>query len=163
MPIIGIIKRDYDDSEIYITSTKREVEELLETDAEIIALDCTNRSRPNNEKIEDLINLIHNNNRLVMADISTFEEGIRAEELGVDIVSTTLSGYTSYTEKMDGPDFSLLSKLVESLKIPVFCEGRINTPEEAKKAFEVGAYAVIVGGAITRPKQITERFIKAIK
>lgn len=163
LPIIGIIKRDYDDSEIYITSTKREVEELLETDAEIIALDCTNRSRPNNEKIEDLINLIHNNNRLVMADISTFEEGIRAEELGVDIVSTTLSGYTSYTEKMDGPDFSLLSKLVESLKIPVFCEGRINTPEEAKKAFEVGAYAVIVGGAITRPKQITERFIKAIK
>lgn len=162
LPIIGIIKRDYEDSDIYITASSREINELLETDVEIIALDCTNRKRPNNENLADLIELIHYKGRLVMADISTYEEGIQASKLGVDIVSTTLSGYTSYTEKIDGPDFELVTRLSKDLDIPLFCEGRINTPEDAKKALEIGAYSVIVGGAITRPKQITERFVKGI-
>ncbi|MGL5149113.1 MAG: N-acetylmannosamine-6-phosphate 2-epimerase [Clostridium sp.] len=162
LPVIGIIKRDYEDSEIYITASKREVKELLETEVEIIALDCTNRKRPNNESLKELIDMMHEEGALVMADISTYEEGVEAEKLGVDIVSTTLSGYTPYTKKIEGPDFELLEKLVKDLKTPVFCEGRINTPEEAKKALELGAYSVIVGGAITRPVGITERFINAI-
>lgn len=163
LPIIGIIKRDYKDSEVYITPTKKEVLELLKTNTKIIALDATNRKRPKGETLKELISLIKSNGKMVMADISTLEEGIEAEKLGVDIVSTTLSGYTNYTVKEEGPDFKLLKELVEALNIPVFCEGRINTPEEAKKAFELGAYSIIVGGAITRPKQITERFIKGIK
>ncbi|MCD2501600.1 N-acetylmannosamine-6-phosphate 2-epimerase [Clostridium sp. NSJ-145] len=162
LPIIGIIKRDYNDSDIYITASSREVNELLETDAEIIALDCTNRKRPNNENIADLIEVIHSNGRLVMADISTYEEGIKASELGVDIISTTLSGYTPYSPKLNGPDYELVYNLTKDVQVPVFCEGRINTPEDAKRAFDFGAYSIIVGGAITRPKQITERFVKGI-
>lgn len=163
LPVIGIIKRDYNDSDIYITASSKEVNELLKTEAEIIALDCTNRKRPNNESLSDLIKLIHDEDRLVMADISIYEEGIAASKLGVDIISTTLSGYTPYSPKIDGPDYELLSKLVKDVQVPVFCEGRINTPEEAKKALELGAYSIIIGGAITRPKQITERFINGIK
>ena len=162
LPIIGIIKRNYADSEIYITPTKKEIEELLETKCEMIALDATNRKRPNGENIKDLVNFIHGNNRLAMADISTFEEGIQAEKLGFDCVSTTLSGYTPYSKQSETTDFNLLEKLVKKVKIPVICEGKVNTPNDLKKAFELGAYSVVVGGAITRPQQITRRFTEIL-
>ena len=97
-----------------------------------------------------------------MADVSTLEEGIEAEEIGFDVVSTTLSGYTPYSPKLEGPDFQLIRELSQKLSIPVFGEGRVNTPEEANRCLEEGAYAVVVGGAITRPNIIVERFFKAI-
>lgn len=163
LPVIGIIKRNYKDSEVFITPTEREIKELIETGCEMIALDATNRTRPNNEKIKDLLELIHKSKRLAMADISTYEEGIKAQEMGFDCVSTTLSGYTSYSTQSDNVDFKLLEELVKDCSIPVICEGRIYTPEELKKAFDIGAYSVVIGGAITRPQQITKRFVNAIK
>lgn len=163
LPLIGIIKRNYKDSEVFITPTEKEIKELIETGCEMIALDATNRTRPNNEKIKDLLELIHKSKRLAMADVSTYEEGIKAQEMGFDCISTTLSGYTSYSTQSDKVDFKLLEELVKDCSIPVICEGRIYTPEELKKAFDIGAYSVVIGGAITRPQQITERFVNAIK
>ncbi|ATD54424.1 N-acetylmannosamine-6-phosphate 2-epimerase [Clostridium chauvoei] len=163
LPVIGIIKRDYNDSEIYITPTKREVDELLITRCEMIALDVTKRKRPNNENVKDLIDYIHQHNVLVMADISTFEEAIEAEKLGVDCISTTLSGYTPYSRQLEGPDFKLIKDLSETLKIPVIGEGRINTPQDLLEAYKNGAYSCVVGGAITRPQQITKKFTKVIE
>lgn len=163
LPIIGLIKKNYSDSDIYITPTKAEIKSLIETGCEIIALDMTKRTRPFNESIEDLIKLIKDNNRLVMADISTYEEGILAEKLGADCVSTTLSGYTSYSPQDIEPDFLLISRLSKDLKIPVIAEGRIHYPYQLKKAFENGAYCAVVGGAITRPQEITKRFVQVLE
>lgn len=163
LPIIGIIKRNYEDSEIYITPTMKEVDELLGTGCEMIALDATKRKRPNNENVKDLVDAIHEKGKLAMADVSTFEEGIEAEKIGFDCISTTLSGYTPYSKQSNSVDFELLEELVKTVKIPVICEGRINTPEELKKAFDLGAYSAVVGGAITRPQQITKRFTDILK
>lgn len=163
LPVIGIIKCNYKDSEVFITPTEKEIKELIETGCEMIALDATNRTRPNNEKIKDLLELIHKDKRLAMADVSTYEEGIKAQEMGFDCISTTLSGYTSYSTQSDKVDFKLLEELVKDCNIPIICEGRIYTPEELKEAFDIGAYSVVIGGAITRPQQITERFVKVIK
>jgi N-acylglucosamine-6-phosphate 2-epimerase len=163
LPIIGIVKRNYPDSEIYITPTIREIKELLDTRCEIIALDATNRKRPHGEQMEDLVKMIHQNHRLAMADCSTFEECLDAEKMGFDLVSTTLAGYTPYSKRLDGPDFALIKKCTSQLYVPVIAEGRIHTPTELHKVLsECGAYAAVIGGAITRPKEITERFIKAI-
>ncbi|MCR2044411.1 N-acetylmannosamine-6-phosphate 2-epimerase [Anaerosalibacter massiliensis] len=159
LPIIGLIKASYSDSDVYITPTKREVDKLLKVGVDMIALDATNRKRPKDQELKVLISYIKNNNCLVMGDVSTFEEGVMAEKLGVDCVSTALAGYTTYSSKKEGPDFSLLTKLVKNLNIPVLAEGRINTPVEAKKALDIGAYAVVVGTAITRPKEITKKFV----
>ncbi|MGO1043354.1 N-acetylmannosamine-6-phosphate 2-epimerase [Clostridioides difficile] len=163
LPVIGIIKRNYEDSDIYITPTKKEVDELLTTGCEMIALDATNRVRPNNEDLKEIINYIKENNVLVMADISNYDEAVKAQEYGVDCVSTTLSGYTPYTETLDGPDFVLMERLVKDLKIPVIAEGKVNTPQDLKKVFEIGVHSSVVGSAITRPQSITEKFVKAIE
>lgn len=159
LPVVGLIKRDYPDSEIYITPTLREVKELVETKCEVIALDATNRSRPNGESLKTLVQYIHeNSDALVMGDIATEEDAYYAVECGVDMVSTTLSGYTADSPKMEGPDFALVEKLVQTVKVPVIAEGRITTPEQAAKMIRLGAHAVVVGGAITRPQLITKRF-----
>lgn len=164
LPIIGIVKRNYHDSDIYITPTKKEVNELLETRCEIIALDATLRKRPNDEKLEDLVAMIHQANRLAMADCSTFEECLHAQEIGFDIVSTTLCGYTPYSKNVDGPNYELLKKCVDELDALVIAEGKIHTPEQLKRVFdECGVYSAVVGGAITRPQEITTRFTKALK
>ena len=164
LPIIGIIKRKYEDSDVFITATKKEVEELLTTRCEIIALDATKQVRPNNESCEDLVKLIHDGGRLAMADCSTYEECEKAQSMGFDIVSTTLCGYTPYSKLIDGPNFDLLKKCVDNLEIPVFAEGKINTPQDLKRVYEeCNVYSAVVGGAITRPKQITERFIDVLK
>lgn len=164
LPVIGIIKREYEDSEVYITPTIKEVEELNKVGVDIIAADFTNRLRPNGKTLEEFVNEIKSKfpNQLIMADISNYEEAIKAQELGADIVSTTLSGYTSYTKKLDGPDFELIERLQKDLKIPLIAEGRINSPEQAKDALSRGAFAVVVGGAITRPMEITKRFVEAL-
>lgn len=162
LPIVGIIKRNYNDSEVYITPTKKEIDELLTTKCEMIALDATKRIRPNNEKLEDLIKYIKDNKTLVMADISDYDEGVRAENLGADCVSTTLCGYTEYTKKFNFINFDLIEKLVKNLKIPVIAEGRIETPEDLKKVYSLGVYSAVVGSAITRPQLIAKKFVDAI-
>ncbi|MDF9825697.1 N-acylglucosamine-6-phosphate 2-epimerase [Breznakia sp. PF5-3] len=163
LPVIGIVKRNYPDSDIYITPTKKEVDELLSTGCEMIALDATDRKRPNDEKIEDLIEYIKAHGVKTMADCSTYEECMEAERIGFDCVSTTLCGYTPYSKKVDGPNFELIKRLVKDLKTPLLAEGKINTPEELRQVLELGAYSAVVGGAITRPQQITKTFIDAIK
>ena len=163
LPVIGIVKRNYPDSDIYITPTKKEIDELLETKCEMIALDATLRDRPNGEKLEDLVAYIHENGILAMADCSTFEECVNAEKIGFDCVSTTLCGYTPYSVLVDGPNIPLLKKLVAELHTPILAEGKINTPEDLAAVYEAGVHSAVVGGAITRPKQITERFVKVFK
>ncbi|HEW2712411.1 TPA: N-acetylmannosamine-6-phosphate 2-epimerase [Streptococcus pneumoniae] len=164
LPIIGIIKRDYDGFEPFISATMKEIDELVSEGVDILALDCTNRSRPGYDNITDFIHDIKVKypNKLLMADISTFEEGKVAVESGVDFVGTTLSGYTPYSPKKDNPDFELVERLVKELDVPVIAEGRISTPEQARKMLDLGAYAVVVGGAITRPLEIAKKFIEVV-
>lgn len=162
LPVIGIIKRNYADSDIYITPTKKEVDELLATGCEMIALDATNRLRPNNESLVDLINYIHEKGVLVMADCSTFEEALNAQHLKVDVVSTTLAGYTPYSELVNGPNYELIEKMVKELEVPVIAEGKIHYPEQLRKVMELGVYSAVVGGAITRPLEIAQRFMEVL-
>lgn len=161
LPVIGIIKRDYEDSNVYITPTTKEVDELLTTSAEIIALDATKQSRPGNEKVTDLVKRIHQAGRLAMADVSTLSEALQAQRDGFDIVSTTLAGYTPYSRKTKGPDFDLLKEIVQQIDLPVIMEGRTDAPEQVTKALELGAFSVVVGSIITRPKFITKRYVEA--
>lgn len=165
LPIIGltkpnIIPKNYKEL-VYITPNIKDVIELVEAGADVIAADATQRKRPNNEKLQDLIKYIHINKRLAMADISTLEEGLNAKELGADIISTTLAGYTleSANSPANEPDFELLKQLVEQTQLPVVLEGRIWEPEQVNKAFELGAHCVVIGSAITRPQLITKRFV----
>ena len=162
IPIIGLTKPDKLPDNwkeiVYITPTLKEVNELIEANADIIATDATQRPRPK-ESLKEIVNYIKSRNKLSMADISTFEEGIKARELGFDIISTTLSGYTQYSnQNIEGPDFELLKKLVKELDCPIILEGRIWEPNEVNKAFELGAHSVVIGSAITRPQLITKRF-----
>ncbi|WP_202077420.1 N-acetylmannosamine-6-phosphate 2-epimerase [Caldalkalibacillus salinus] len=163
LPVIGLVKRDYSDSEVYITPTKTEVDELLEANADMIALDATKRDRPGHTPLDTLLEYIHKQQVPAMADVSTLDEGIAAAELGFDCISTTLSGYTPYSRTNDTPDFELLDALVQRLNVPVIAEGRISTPEQAQKALQLGAYAVVVGSAITRPQIITKKYVDYIQ
>lgn len=162
LPIIGIIKKDYNDSDIYITPTMSEINKLINSPADIIAMDATMRKRPNNEDLSEMVKKVRESGKLVMADISTYDEGINAEKIGFDIISTTLSGYTPYSPNLDGPDFELIRKLSSNVNIPVISEGRIKTPEDLTECLKDGAFCAIIGGAITRPQLITKDFVAAI-
>jgi len=162
LPIIGIIKRYYNDSDIYITPTKKEIDELLQTNCFMIALDATLRKRPNDEKLKDLVDYIHQNHRYAMADCSTYEEIIEAQKIGFDVVSTTLCGYTPYSKNIDGPNIDLIKKCIKEIKVPLIAEGKIHYPYQLKAVLDAGAYSAVVGGAITRPQEITQRFVKEI-
>lgn len=166
LPVIGIVKRNYDDSEVFITATKREIDELLESGCEMIALDATMRNRPGGVTLEELVSYARSKNSAVqlMADISTAEDAIQAEKLGFDCVSTTLYGYTNETKghKLYDEDFAFLKSVVNEVSLPVIAEGNIMTPEMLKRAFELGVFSVVVGGAITRPQQITARFVEQL-
>ena len=164
LPIIGLIKKQYAGFPQYITVTMKEIDELVAAGADIIALDCTLRERVDGKTVNEFIKDIKKKYTqiVLMADISTYEEGINAEEAGVDMVGTTLSGYTPYSKKIEGPDYELVEELTKKLRIPVIAEGRIREPAQAKKMLELGAYSVVVGGAITRPLEIAQRFVRAI-
>lgn len=163
LPTIGIIKREYVDSDVYITPTLKEVKELIAAETEVIALDATQRTRPNDERLTELITYIKENSScLIMGDISTAEEGHMAMESGCDFISTTLSGYTSYSRQLQTADFQLIKELVADKMEFVIAEGRIMTPEDAIKAYECGAHSIVVGGAITRPDTITRRFVAGL-
>jgi N-acylglucosamine-6-phosphate 2-epimerase len=162
LPVIGLVKKEYEDSEVFITATELEVRELLDTEAEIVALDATLRKRPRGDSLEKLITLLKTSGKAVMADISTFREGVEAIKLGADCLSTTLTGYTGYSVQKSGPNLKLIKQL-SGLPVPVFAEGKIATPEQAKDALDSGAHAVVVGTAITRPQLITRGFADIIK
>ncbi|MEG0250912.1 MAG: N-acetylmannosamine-6-phosphate 2-epimerase [Peptostreptococcus sp.] len=166
LPIIGIIKKSYEGMEQYITATMKEIDELVATNCEIIALDCTLRPRFDGSTINDFVKEIKEKypKIILMADISNLEEGINAANIGVDMVGTTLSGYTPYTKSLgDEPDLELVKNLFENINIPIIAEGKIHYPDQAKKALQAGAHSIVVGGAITRPREITSRFVEGIK
>ncbi len=165
LPVIGLVKRVVEGYASYITPTMKEIDELVQVESDIVALDCTMRARGDGSSINEFIAQIREKypDIVLMADISTVDEGVNAAKCGVYLVGTTLSGYTDYSPKTDGPDFELVEKLVSSVSIPVIAEGKIHTPEQAKKMLSLGAHAVVVGGAITRPLEIAQRFYGGIK
>lgn len=164
LPVIGLMKRTYPDTDVYITPTMAEVDALVLAGADIVAVDCTMRPRPGGQTVEALLAEIRERypNQLLMADISTLEEGLHAAELGVHCVGTTLSGYTPYSPGLVDPDFALVEGLAKALQIPVIAEGRIAQPEQAARMMACGAHAVVVGGAITRPLEIARRYTQAV-
>lgn len=165
LPIIGLIKKDYPPQEPYITATMKEVDELVAVGTDIIAFDGTHRLRYDGRTVEEFIQAIKEKypNQKLMADISTTKEGISAYQAGADLVGTTLNGYTEETKPATkGPNFGLLEELVAA-GVPTIAEGRIHTPQQAKAALEKGAYAVVVGGAITRPQEIATRFVQEME
>lgn len=166
LPVIGIVKRDYDDSEIYITPTMREIEELMEVKPEIIALDATSAKRPGGVSLEEFFQEIKRKypNQLWMADCSTVEEAVFADKLGFDFIGTTLVGYTKQSEgdKIEENDFEILREVLKRVTHPVIAEGNINTPKKVKRVIELGSYSVVVGSAITRPQLIAKTFSEVL-
>ena len=166
LPVIGIIKREYPDSEVFITATMKEVDELMTVSPAIIALDATDRARPSGESLATLVTRIRTRypSVLLMADIATVDEAVTAQALGFDCVGTTLYGYTAQTvgHALPDDDCQFLKAVLAAVTVPVVAEGNVDTPERAARCLALGAHMVVVGGAITRPQQITERFMAAI-
>jgi N-acylglucosamine-6-phosphate 2-epimerase len=164
LPVIGIDKVYLQGFDVYITPRFEDAQRIAEAGAEIVALDCTPRPRPDGVTMEHLVRRIRDDLQLpVMADVATLEEALAAERAGADIVATTLSGYTSYSPTRSTPDWALLEAVVRGVRVPVIAEGHIHTPAEARCALEIGAWAVVIGTAITRPVELTQRFSEAIK
>ena len=167
LPIIGIVKRDYEDSKVYITPTMKEIEELMEVKPEIIALDATVDLKPGGKTLDGFYREIRAAypDQLLMADCSTVEEALHADELGFDFIGTTLVGYTDQSKslKIESNDFEIIRQIVAKVKHRVIAEGNINTPEKARRVIELGAFSVVVGSIITRPQLITKSFAEALK
>ena len=164
LPVIGLVKINYPGYDSYITPTMKEVDDLVAVGSDVVALDCTLRKRGDGMTINEFIAQIRQKypDIILMADISNYEEGINAWKCGVDIVGTTMSGYTDYTSKKDEPDYELMTRLAADIDIPVIGEGKIHYPDQAVKALQTGIWSIVVGGAITRPLEIAQRFMKAI-
>lgn len=166
LPVIGIVKRDYDHSDVFITATSKEVDELIESQCEVIALDVTLQQRPK-ETLDELVSYIrtHAPNVEIMADIATVEEAKNAARLGFDYIGTTLHGYTSYTQGqlLYQNDFQFLKDVLQSVDAKVIAEGNVITPDMYKRVMDLGVHCSVVGGAITRPKEITKRFVQIME
>ena len=167
LPIIGIVKRDYEDSRVYITPTMKEVDELMEVSPEIIALDATEALRPGGVTLDEFFMQIKHKypEQLLMADCSTAEEALHADEIGFDFIGTTLVGYTpqSRGHRIEENDFEILRKIIEKSTHRVIAEGNINTPQKARRVIELGAFSVVVGSVITRPQMITRTFVDELE
>lgn len=164
IPIIGLWKKQYPDSEVYITPLLEDAVLIAEADADIIAIDGTSRNRPNGETLSYLIEQIKTKlGKLVMADVDTIENAIASQKAGADIIGTTLYGYTQETKHLTPPGYELLIKMVNQLSVPLICEGGIATPDEAKKALDLGAYSVVVGTAITGIDLKVKSFYNALQ
>ena len=166
LPIIGIVKRDYPDSAVYITPTMKEIEELMEVKPEIVAIDATGALRPGNVTLADFFHQIKEKypEQKLMADCSTIEEALFADELGFDFIGTTMVGYTPQSKglKIEENDFEILRTILKKVKHPVIAEGNVNSPEKAKRVIELGSYAVVMGSSITRPQLITKGYAEAV-
>mgnify|MGYP001419028234 CR=1 FL=1 len=165
LPVIGIVKRRYEGSPVYITPTVDEVRAVVAAGADIVAVDLTARPRPDGRSRAEFLAQIRAEfpGLPIMADISTLEEGLAAAELGMDLISTTLSGYTPYSPQQEEPDLGLVEALAQRANVPVVAEGRISSPQEARWAIEFGAFAVVVGTAITRPQKVTAWYAQALR
>lgn len=165
LPIIGIIKKVYGDCPVFITPTMAEIDALCEEGVEIIALDATTRIRPDGKTIREVFPEIRKKypNQIFMADCSSYDDVKVAAELGFDCLGSTLAGYTEETKEKKLPDIELIRRMVTDFELPVIAEGGISTPEELKEVFEQGVHAAVVGSAITRPMEITKRFLSAVK
>lgn len=167
MPIIGIIKKDYEGSKVYITPTMEEVDSLVKSQVDIIAMDATSDIRPGNITTEQFFKKVKEKypNQLFMADCSTVDEAIKADKLGFDFIGTTLVGYTNQSkgDKIENNDFEIIKEIIKNVKHDVIAEGNINTPEKAKRVLEIGCFSVVVGSIITRPQVITKTFVDKIK
>lgn len=165
LPVIGIIKEEYPDSDVYITPTMKEIDALVEIKCEIIALDATRRVRPNGVELKDFFTEVRAKypNQLFMADTSCFEEGELAEGLGFDLIGTTMAGYTPYTKGRTLPDLELIREYSERLSTPIIAEGGIWSPDDLVNVYKAGAFSAVCGTAITRPMDITKRFVKALE
>ncbi|WP_436943866.1 N-acetylmannosamine-6-phosphate 2-epimerase [Staphylococcus xylosus] len=165
IPVIGIVKRDYDYSDVFITATSKEIDELIESQCEVIALDATKQTRPK-ESLQSLVSYVREKapHIEIMADISTLDEAINADKLGFDYIGTTLHGYTSYTKGhiLYENNFQFLKDVLEHVDAKVIAEGNVVTPEMFKTVTDLGVHCTVVGGAITRPKDITKRFIDVL-
>lgn len=166
LPTIGLIKRRFrDDGFVGITIKERDVVDLIEIGSAIIAIDGTNRTREGMNGYNFISKIKKKYNCKIMADVSTFEEGVQCEENGADFISTTLNGYTPWTiEDNNGqPNFNLISQLIEKIKKPVVAEGRIANPLQASEMISKGCSHVVVGSFITRPHLITKAFVELLK
>lgn len=164
LPIIGLYKANIPDYPVYITPTLEHARQVADAGADIIAIDATGRPHPHPGTLADFIGAIHKaTGSAVLADVATYEEGIAAEAAGAEMVSTTMSGYTSDSPQQSGPDLALVKALASALRIPLLAEGRFKLPSEVQQALAFGATAVVVGGAITRPQQITRWFVNELQ
>ncbi|MDO5033868.1 MAG: N-acetylmannosamine-6-phosphate 2-epimerase [Actinomycetaceae bacterium] len=162
VPVIGLWKDGHEG--VYITPTLRHARACMMAGADIVAIDATRRPRPDGLTYAETVAALHDEGAVVMADCGSFEDAAMAAEAGTDILSTTLSGYTGERPKTDGPDFELLTQMVEEFpEFPVLCEGRIHNLDQARKVMEAGAWAAVVGTAITHPTSITKWFAQAVK
>jgi N-acylglucosamine-6-phosphate 2-epimerase len=165
LPVIGLYKYVYPGYDVYITPTINEVRQVIEAGADLVAIDMTQMSRPPGVNLQDLVYSIRDEfpETLIVGDVSTLDEGVQAIDLGVDFVSTTMSGYTPYSTQQEKPDVVLVRQLSALKRTPVLAEGRIWTEEECIQCLQAGAHAVVIGTAITRPQEITKRYVKSIQ
>jgi len=163
LPVIGI-QKSYVGGQLRITPDFDSAAALAKAGADIIALDCTDRVHAHGEPWREIVQRIRDElGVLVMADVATLHEGVAADESGVDILATTLNGYTEATKDHRSFEPELVRALVRVTNVPVFAEGHINTPQQANLALSAGAWCVVVGSAITRPAVITASFVSALR
>ena len=165
LPVIGIIKEVYGDCSVYITPTMKEIDALAECGVSIIATDATKRPRPDGKTLDEFFVEVRAKypDQLFMADCSCYEEGMHAAEIGFDLIGTTMNGYTEYTKGVELPNIDLMGRLARECGKPVIAEGGIWLPDQLKAALDAGVWAAVIGGAITRPMEITKRFVAAIQ